>query len=210
MRRFAAWLSIGSLFLTFLGSAQAVDAGNGLSASAGGPPWARWQGRVSVSTGTPQWRSEMLRSEPFGLKVQGITLMGDYYFTRSRLGEHGAGGFRATSGVLVGQGALWTSQPASGIGTGLSVGQRNTSLFSGLAGSELTSESTTVPYVGVGYSGLSPKGGWGFAADVGVKALQAGTPVRFGRAVNGSPSLDELVRELRLTPVLQLGVSYSF
>ncbi len=208
MRRFASSLSIGSLFLTFLGSAQALDAGNGLSAGAGGPAWARWQGRVSITTGTPLWRSEMLRGESFGLKVQGITLMGDYYFTRSRLGEHGAGGFRATSGVLLGQTAPWTSQPAGG--AGLSVGQRNTSLFSGLAGSEPTSESGTVPYVGFGYTGLSPKSGWGFAADVGVKALQPPSSVRLGRVANGSQSLDELVRELRLTPVLQLGVSYSF
>jgi hypothetical protein len=211
MRRFARSLSIGGLFLTFLGSAHALDGGSGLSPSAGGPVWARWQGRVAINTGTPLWRSELLRSETFGLKVQGVTLMGDYYFTRSQLGRHGAGGFRATSGVLLGNAtSLWATQPASGIGGGLSFGQRNTSLFTGLAGSEPTSESATVPYVGVGYTGLSVKGGWGFAADVGLKGLQPASSVRLGRVVNGSQSLDELVRELRLTPVLQLGVSYSF
>jgi hypothetical protein len=65
-----------------------------------------------------------------------------------------------------------------------------------------------VPYVGLGYSGLTGRGGWGFAADVGVMALH-GDSVRFGR-LSGAQSLDDLLRDLRLTPVLQLGVSYSF
>jgi hypothetical protein len=208
MHRFARSLSIGGLFLNLLGSAYALDAGTGLSpdASLG---WARWQGRIAITTGTPLWRSELLRNESFGLKVQGLGLMGDYYFTHSQLGLHGAGGFRATSGVLVGATSLWATQPASGIsGAGLTVRQRNSNLFTGLAGSEPTSDTTTVPYIGVGYTGSSLKGGWGFAADVGLRALQPGSALRLGR--NGSQSLDELVRELRLTPVVQLGVSYSF
>jgi hypothetical protein len=210
MRRFARSLSIGALFLTIVGSTHAVD-GTGLSPAAGGLGWERWQGRVALTTGTPLWRGELLRAESFGLKVQGLGLMGDYYFTRSQLGQHGAGGFRATSGVLLGNSSsLWATQPTSGLGGGLSVGRRNTSLFSGLAGSEPPSDSATVPYIGVGYTGLSLKGGWGFAADVGLKGLQPSSAVRLGRGMNGSQSLDEQVRELRLTPVLQLGVSYSF
>jgi hypothetical protein len=34
--------------------------------------------------------------------------------------------------------------------------------------------------------------------------------VRLGRVVGGSQSLDDLVRELRLSPVLQFGASYAF
>ena len=45
---------------------------------------------------------------------------------------------------------------------------------------------------------------------VGLMALNAGSAVRFGRLLSGTQSVDELVRDLRLTPVLQLGVSYSF
>lgn len=212
MRRFARTLSIGGLFLNLLGSAHAVDAGTGLSLDAGGSGWAPWQGRIAITTGTPLWRAELLRNESFGLKVQGLGLMGDYYFSHSQLGPRGAGGFRATSGVLIGNAtSLWATQPPSGIGGGgLSVRQRNSSLFTGIAGSEPPSESTTVPYIGVGYTGLSLKGGWGFAADVGLKARQPGSAMRLGRVMNGSQSFDELVRELRLTPVLQLGVSYSF
>ena len=211
MRRFARSLSIGGLFLTFLGSAHAGDAGTGLSPSAYGPGWPRWQGRVTVSAGTLPWRSELPRTGAAGLKIQGLGLMGDYYFLRSQLGQHGAGGFRATSGLLMGTAtSLWAMQPASSIGAGLSVGQHETSLFTGLAGTEPTSDGATQPYVGVGYTGLFPKGGWGFAADFGLKALQPASAARLGRAMNGSQSLDDLVRELRLTPVLQLGVSYSF
>jgi hypothetical protein len=211
MRRCATCLSIGGFFLSVLGGAHAVEAGTGLSPSADSPGWARWQGRVAITTGAPLWRNEFLRGETAGLKVQSFGVLGDYYFTRSQLGQHGAGGFRATSGMLLGNASsLWATQSAGGIGGGLSVSQRNASLLSGVAGTELASDGGTVPYIGVGYTGLSLKGGWGFAADVGLKAVQSGSTVRFGRVMNGSQNLDELVRDLRLTPALQLGVSYSF
>jgi len=210
MRRFARCLSIVSA-LAFLGSAHAADAGSGLSPGMDGSGWARWQGRVAVSTGTPLWRSESPRGDASGLKVQGLGLMGDYYFTRSQIGPHGAGGFRATSGVLLGNAtSLWAPPLGSAAGGSLSFGRRNTSPLAGLPGNESMSDSGTVPYFGVGYTGLSLTGGWGFAADLGLKATQPGSAVRLGRVMNGSQSLDELVREMRLTPVLQLGVSYSF
>jgi hypothetical protein len=69
--------------------------------------------------------------------------------------------------------------------------------------------NTTLPYLGIGYTGLSSRGGFSFSADLGVVALTPGSDVRFGRAPAG-PNLDEAVRDLRLTPMVQLGVSYSF
>lgn len=66
------------------------------------------------------------------------------------------------------------------------------------------------PYLGIGYSGLGGRGsGWSFNADFGLMALGSGNTVRLGRAANGQ-GLDDLVRELRLTPVLLFGASYAF
>jgi hypothetical protein len=68
----------------------------------------------------------------------------------------------------------------------------------------------TVPYLGVGYSSLVAKSGWSFTADLGVVSRSPGNVVRLGRVFNGGQSLDEVVRDLRLAPHVQLGVSYSF
>jgi len=74
---------------------------------------------------------------------------------------------------------------------------------------DVNGESTqTLPYVGIGYSGSSLRGGWGFNADLGLAAQNSGQQ-RLARSIT-SQSLDDTLRELRLTPVLQLGVSYRF
>ena len=69
---------------------------------------------------------------------------------------------------------------------------------------------TTLPYIGIGYSNLSAKSGWHFSADLGVVSQSPGNVVRFGRVFGGTQSLDDAVRDMRLAPVVQLGVSYSF
>jgi hypothetical protein len=71
-------------------------------------------------------------------------------------------------------------------------------------------DAPTLPYVGIGYTGLSPRGGWSFNADVGVVSLSPGNAAKLGRFFGGGQSLDDAVRDMRWSPVLQLGVSYSF
>lgn len=78
--------------------------------------------------------------------------------------------------------------------------------------------TVSVPYVGVGYSGAvstepalrSAEGGWRFSADLGVMALSTSNSVRLDRVIGGQQSLDDVLREARLTPLLQLGVTYRF
>lgn len=76
----------------------------------------------------------------------------------------------------------------------------------------------SVPYAGFSYTatGSAPSNrglvasSWSFNIDLGVMALAPRSAVRLGAAPNTQDRLDDLLRELRLAPLLQLGVSYSF
>jgi hypothetical protein len=177
-------------------------------------PWARWQARLALgTTPAPQWRSGAdLQDHRLSSGVGSASLMGDYYFSRSLAAGGVASGFRATSGLIVGpRTALWTARPnGMTVGSPLQVERRLFDLHTGSVGSDAaTPDSATLPYLGVGYSGLSLRGGWSVNADLGLVALAPGS-VKFGRMFGGTQSVDELLRDLRLTPVIQLGVSYSF
>jgi hypothetical protein len=211
MRRTTCVIAGWGIFVALANGPSVAADGQGLSVSRDAAPWSSWQGRVSVGN-TNFWRSSLLDAD--SARAPSMSLMGDYYFTRSLLGVGVQGGFRATSGLIVGpRGQSWTGQPALGAGSTFSLGSR---LF-GAGSSTLptlrdpASDTATLPYLGVGYTGLSARGGWSFSADLGVVAQNPGTAVRLGRAFGaGSQNLDDLVRDLRMTPVFQLGVSYAF
>ena len=133
-------------------------------------------------------------------------LFGDYYFARPSVLDGRASGFRATSGLIVGQRlGAWA---AAGEGPALSIERRS---FGPLLPPSLgvASVARAVPYFGVGYSDRAARGGWGFSADVGVMALNPSSGLRYGRGA-GAQSVDDVLRDLRLAPVLQLGASYAF
>jgi hypothetical protein len=69
---------------------------------------------------------------------------------------------------------------------------------------------STVPYLGIGYSEVSLKTRWGFWADIGLVVQSPGSALGVGRVLSGTQGVDELMRELRMAPMVQLGVSYSF
>lgn len=185
-----AWKCFGAGVLTFCGASAALALETGVA----GPGWSQFQGRLSLGTASPSLRVEAPGFDTTSLKLSSLSLMADYYLITPP-SQAGAGGLRATSGVLFGsRSAPWSSP---GGGGAFSIDRRSLG-----APAEPGTDAGTVPYLGIGYTGLSLKGGWGFSADLGV------TAGRFGR--NLGQSLDDQVRELRLAPVLQLGVSYSF
>ena len=193
-----------------------VDAraeGEGLSADADRVPWARFQSRIAYAPGAPGWRADLAPLERTGLQVSSLGLLGDVYFGSTPAPRAtSVGGFRATSGLLIGArstGLGTVSAPTNGL---LATDRR---LFGAAASpftypADPTVDNTTVPYIGIGYSNLSTKSGWHFSADLGVVSQNPGNMVRFGRVFGGSQSLDDVVRDMRLAPVVQLGVSYSF
>lgn len=138
-------------------------------------------------------------------QVASLNVLGDLYFPNSH-------GFRATGGMLLGSRTLpWSSSAllASQPGTALVIGRTVTAGGDDTAG-DAADTSSSVPYLGIGYSDASVRGGWGFSADFGVLALTPRPAVRLGRVFSGQQSFDDLLRELRLTPSVQVGVSYSF
>ncbi len=67
---------------------------------------------------------------------------------------------------------------------------------------------TSLSYLGIGYSGQSLRGGWGFSADLGLVSSLSLGGLRLGASRNSGA--EDLLRDLRLKPVLQLGLSYSY
>lgn len=196
----ARWISgllVGLSALT--ATATAVAQTDGLILPGDAEPWPKLQARVTVATHQPLLASLYTLGASPGL--QGGRILGDYYFSAGASRSAGySGGFRATSGLLLSPGGISLSQPSVPAGSTLSV-SRLSLAYPAEPGHELAQGAA---YLGVGYTGLSPKGGWGFTADVGLMA-SGGTGLRLR-----SPGIEEALKDLRLTPVLQLGVSYSF
>lgn len=185
-----------------------ANEGNGLTVKGDDFQWPRWQGRLSMSSASPAWTRTFGPANP---GVSGLTLMGDYYLTGSLLGAQRAGGFRATSGVVIGPRSLAAANLGAGSsGGGFNVDRRTTGQTTSVLPGDSSVDAPTLPYLGIGYTGLSPRGGWSFNADLGVVSLNPGNAVKLGRWLGGGQSLDDMVRDMRWSPVVQLGVSYSF
>jgi hypothetical protein len=175
------------------GAAPAADGLQAPDASA----WPVWQARIHLGFETSAGgRAGTLRQ---------AALLGDYYLHRQGDGDASArwrGGFRATSGIVVGRIGAWTNPSA--LGQGGSTPWLDMSAELPDAGAEAW------PYIGFGYSGLAPRGGWGFSADFGLALRQPGAAPDLGRALLGLRGWEDTLRRVDLMPMVQLGVRYSF
>ncbi len=193
-------------------AALAADAA-GASIETAPAAWARWQGRVSLGLTAPAGRALSLGGATAKLQADSLSVLGDYYFGDVSGAQSHAGGWRATSGVIVGsRSPLWSGQASLTASRGLLGVERQ---VSGLLpvlpmAPDPAAETTAVTYVGLGYTGLSLRSNWSFSADLGLVARSPGNVIKLGRVFTGSHGADDLLRELRLAPMLQLGVSYSF
>jgi len=198
------WMLAGALALPF----TAAIAADGDGAAPGQPAWARWQGRLSLGTTATPWR---LGADAPAPKFSSASLMGDYYFDRSLASPSLLGGFRATTGLMVGPRSLFVAgQPNLATGTSLTIGSRAFGQPASPYGSEPVADNGTATYLGVGYTGLAVRSGWSFSADLGLLAQGNGAASRWSRSLNNSQVLDDAIRQMRMTPLLQLGATYSF
>lgn len=199
-------LLLAGLLALGVAPARADDAGSSGARPDPQQRWARWQGRLNLGTNAPAWR---LGVDGPAVKLNSASLMGDFYFSRTT-GTARLGGFRATSGLVIGpRGSLAALQSAPATGSAFSIGSRPLGSAALPLAGDAPAESATVPYLGLGYTGLSVRSRFSFSADLGL-AGQSGGAVRLGRTFTATSNLDDTVRDIRLAPLLQLGVSYAF
>ncbi len=209
--RVVLWIASATALL--LPPAATWAAGEGLSASADRVPWGSFQTRIGYGPGAPAWRATLAPSGRSGLQVGGVGLLSDVYLFDTKDAAHAPPtGFRATSGLIIGSRSSWLGSSATPSNGALLADRR---LFGPTAPALATTsdpgfDASTVPYIGIGYTNLWPKSGWSFSADLGVVSQNPANVARFGRVFGGSQSLDDVVRDMRLAPLVQLGVSYSF
>jgi len=163
----------------------AVPAGaaDGLAVPDGQVVWPQWQARVTVDAPLLlPFSLSATTGSAFGTGIPSSRVLGDFYFNVPGLQLPASmGGLRASSGLI-----------------------------SGLRSTVQTISTETLPYLGLGYTGLSLKGGWGITADVGMALENPGSAARAGRALFGNQGFEQALREVQLSPVLQVGVSYAF
>lgn len=188
------------LVLSLWSAVAAAHAAGGLVAPAAETVWPQWQARVSLQTASmsPLNLSRQLDGGNMQHGVQGGAILGDYYFATPSFGS-----FRASGGLMVGSlGGLPVSSASAGPRLGLSL---NSGMASHAAlGADIGGgNNNTLPYLGLGFSGAPWRNGLAISADLGLVAGR-------GSALFGNQGLEGTLRELRLSPVLQLGVRYAF
>ena len=174
-----------SMLLALAGSSSMAE---GFKVPVANVDWPTWQARRLALT-APMPASTFWVGVGAGLRQDGRIsqlLLSDRYFSAPSL-QLDQGSLRASMGLLV-------SERTTGLRLGNSALQANRAL----------------PYVGLGYSGLSIKGGWTLSADIGVVLDNAAGATRFGSAILGQQSFDSALRDMRLSPLMQLAVSYAF
>jgi hypothetical protein len=67
-----------------------------------------------------------------------------------------------------------------------------------------------VPYLGVGFTGGAWRHALSVTADFGLVAERPGAAAGLGRALLGNAGMESALRELRLSPMFQVGVHYTF
>lgn len=189
-------LAPGLLMLAGLGSAHA---GSGIALPQGQELWPSLSARVTVQAAAVSPLKLARWGELQAMEFSGGAVLGDYVFAQPSFGS-----FRATSGLVFGQPGqmpqFGVASYAAGSRLGLALGQGSG------AGGRVEAWQTT-PYLGLGFSSALGDSSFSLSADLGLLAEPAalgssdGLRLRPGEAQR---------RELRVSPLLQLGVRYSF
>jgi hypothetical protein len=158
---------------------------DGLTAPTGtldAPGGLGWQMRLQLDT-NPSRGALQLAAPGASSGLQTARLLGDFPLDAWRFGANT--GLRVTSGLVLNQ------------------------RFNPLGNAEADNRDAW-PYLGLGLGGNGLRGNWGFQADVGLAAQSLGSAVRLGRVLGGGLSVGDAVRDLRLQPLVRLGMNYSF
>ena len=180
----------------------AALANDGLVAAAADTLWPQWQARIAVQTAavSPLGLSRLLEGGSPQRSWQGAALLGDYYFATPSFGS-----FRASGGLMFGStgGAPLLSAP---LGSRLGLTLQGTGNLP-TPGSDAPG---TLPYLGLGFTSAAWWRALSLTADLGWVAEQPSAAAGAGRALFGTQGKENAWRELRLSPVLQVGLRYTY
>ncbi|MBK6470925.1 MAG: hypothetical protein IPF94_09310 [Betaproteobacteria bacterium] len=191
------------LGLALAGAATGANASQGLSLPAAETLWPQWQARITLLTsgGAALALAPLSESGAAPIGLRGGALVGDYVFASPAFGR-----FRASGGLLSGHlGGLPLASALAGQRLGVDVQRSVAPLWS--PGSE---SPAALPYIGLGFSGAAGLAGLSLTADLGLVAERPEAAAGLGRALFGNQGMERSLRELRLAPVMQLGVRYTF
>lgn len=200
-------------------AAGAATAGSGLNVDKIGGYWSAQQTRLQLNAtvvdAAMPWAHGGVAYGWASPAATAASLGGDYYFSKNLVDAAAAphSGLRASGALLVRPSGVSLSQ--------LAWASRSMSSFAapgrpvlGYRGAAVVDAQAqpvdTLPYVGIGYSDYSLKNGWSFWADLGLVVQSPGAVGGLGRTLSGAQGLEEMVRELQLSPMLQFGANYSF
>lgn len=182
--------------------------GTGLALRDSGP-WPNWEGRIGAVIERPvnPVRDSFVLAQPVegGLRMRSLHVLADHYVE---------GGFRATVGLVSGEaGQAWWSSGDHGGGLNLSLQQLDTlGAPLGLRRRNLLPQAQA--YVGAGYSTRTESVGqvssWRFNADFGLLNTDPDSTGRFTGLLQGDRSVGDVVRGLRMRPVVKVSVGYAF
>ena len=184
-----------------LGLPLAAQAADGLATPSAESLWPQWQARLALQTTVAPrsnlWSLAERSSQP--RTAQGGALLGDYYFAQPTLGH-----FRASGGLMYG---AWGGAPSAAAN-----GNRWGLLIQSLNGAQTAATDSlgTVPYLGLGFTSAAWRNAWYLTADVGWVAEQPSALGGVSRALQGSLGWDQALRDMRLAPLLQLGIRMVF
>ncbi|MCY7316121.1 MAG: hypothetical protein LH480_10995 [Rubrivivax sp.] len=167
--------------------------------------WPQWRARIALQTSAvaPAGGTAWLDGAEAQRIWRGAAVLGDYTLATPSFGR-----WRASAGLLIGRpgGGTWFS---ADVGPQLQLSVQRLDDGPGHPAGARDILNTPLPYVGLGFSGSAWHNSLSLSADVGL----AGEPASASappRTLLGNQGKDRAWRELRLSPVLQLGLRYSF
>ncbi len=196
-----AHLALATSALLCTGAVRAAD---GLMPPAGHQLWPSLSARIAIQTAAVSPLSLAGLSGP-GPGLRGGAVLGDYVFAQPSFGS-----FRATSGLVFGtQGGAPSFSSAGlmpGSRLGISVSQGGARTWAPQA-----DNWQAAPYLGLGFSSALGSSGFSLSADLGwVAENTSGAGLVSSRAPLGVQGSDSQRRDLRLSPLLQFGMRYTF
>ena len=196
----------------------AAQAAQGLAVKQADELWPQWQARISIATSGSTYSGAGLGASWHGITASrpqraalGAAVLGDL-----TLASPSFGSFRASGGLLVGGYRSLPSAGATAMPLSAKLSLAMPSYSHGLAESggglvaSAAASTDALPYLGVGFSSVLWHDSLALSADMGWVSERPSAAAAAGRALFGNQGFDGALREMRLSPVLQLSLRYRF